>query len=415
MIVPAADRPRGGQGSPLAGAARSLRAEEDLIATPTLPRLSPRDPEQEHRAATPLELIFDLVFVVAVSRASFELHHALQERQLADGLVGFVLVFFAIYWAWVNFTWFASAYDSDDWLYRVLTFAQMGGVLVLAAGIHDVFVDRDAGIVVLGYVIMRLTLVTQWLRAARADRPRRSVALAYARGIVALQVLWCLLLLAPAGAFLPCFVLLAFGEMAVPALAEARNGQTPWHPEHIGERYGLFTLIVLGETILASANAVVEAVQEGEHVPALVLLSASGLVLVAAMWWTYFDRPQHHLLTSVRFTFLWGYGHYFVFASAAAVSAGIELLINVELDQTELSRAGAAAVVSIPVAVFVLFVWLFALRPAQDPVLDTAVPALVVLIAAAALVPATIVIVALLTAVVAALVTTRGRTAQPVG
>lgn len=380
-----------------------------------LPSLRPRNPQEDHRAATPLELIFDLVFVVAISRASFELHHALQERHFADGLLGFPIVFFAIYWAWVNFTWFASAYDSDDWLYRVLTFAQMGGVLVLTAGIHDVFYEQDAKIVVLGYVVMRLTLVTQWLRAARADPLRRAVALAYARGIVVIQVLWCLLLLMPDSAFLPLYLLLVVGEMSVPVLSERRGEQTPWHAEHIAERYGLFTLIVLGETILASANAIVEAVEEGEHLPALILLSASGLVLVAAMWWTYFDRPQHHLLTSLKVSFGWGYGHYFVFAAAAAVSAGIELLINVELDETELSRAAAASVVSVPVAVFVLFVWVFALRPAKDPLLDTAVPVLVLLIAASAVVPGTIVVVAVLTAAVAALVTTRGRVAHPVG
>jgi len=74
--------------------------------------MSGRDPNEEHRAATPLELFFDLAFVVAVASAASELHHAIAEDHVVTGLVGFAVVFFAIWWAWVNFTWFASAYDT---------------------------------------------------------------------------------------------------------------------------------------------------------------------------------------------------------------------------------------------------------------------------------------------------------------
>jgi len=69
----------------------------------------------------------------------------------------------------MNFTWFASAFDTDDWLYRVLTIVQMGGVLVLAAGVHDAMVSFDYAVVTWGYVIMRLAMVAQWLRAAASD------------------------------------------------------------------------------------------------------------------------------------------------------------------------------------------------------------------------------------------------------
>lgn len=65
----------------------------------------------------------------------------------------------------MNFTWFATSFDTDDWLYRVLTIVQMGGVLVLAAGIQPMFEHDDFSIVILGYVIMRFAMVTQWLRA----------------------------------------------------------------------------------------------------------------------------------------------------------------------------------------------------------------------------------------------------------
>lgn len=156
--------------------------------------MRPRDPEEPHRSASPLELFFDLVFVVAVANAAVQLHHALTENHVADGLLSYALVFFAIWWAWMNFTWFATSFDVDDWLYRVLTVVQMAGVLVLAAGIEPAFTEQNFTIAVLGYVLMRVTMVTQWLRAAK-NPEYRTTALTYATGIAGVQVLWVLWLL----------------------------------------------------------------------------------------------------------------------------------------------------------------------------------------------------------------------------
>ncbi|HEX8932806.1 MAG TPA: low temperature requirement protein A, partial [Pseudonocardiaceae bacterium] len=102
---------------------------------PWLRRMSGRDPGERHRASTPLELLFDLTFVVAVARAAAELHHALAEGHVAHALLGYVMIFFGIWWAWMNFTWFASAYDTDDVVYRLVVLVQMAGALVVAAGL----------------------------------------------------------------------------------------------------------------------------------------------------------------------------------------------------------------------------------------------------------------------------------------
>ena len=110
--------------------------------------MSGRDPEEAHRSATPLELFFDLCFVVAVAAAAATLHHDLAHGHLS-GLAGYAMVFFAIWWAWVNYSWFASAYDTDDVIFRLLTFVVMTGVLVVAAGTpqaageeHDFWIAR---------------------------------------------------------------------------------------------------------------------------------------------------------------------------------------------------------------------------------------------------------------------------------
>jgi low temperature requirement protein LtrA len=144
-----------------------------------------RDTDEPHRASTPLELLFDLCFVVGIAQASGRLHHALISGEVGHGIGSYLMVFFAIWWAWVNFTWFASAYDTDDVPYRITTLVQITGALILAAGVPRAF-DRDQfGVVVIGYLVMRLAMVAQWLRAAWSDPTHRVTALRFAAPLVA--------------------------------------------------------------------------------------------------------------------------------------------------------------------------------------------------------------------------------------
>ena len=89
-----------------------------------------------------------------------------------EGLIGYLMVFFAIWWAWMNFTWFASAYDNDDLLYRLAVFVQIAGALILAAGVAPMFEARVPNAATIGgYVVMRLA----WSRSG-CVRARRSRA-----------------------------------------------------------------------------------------------------------------------------------------------------------------------------------------------------------------------------------------------
>ena len=107
-------------------------------------KLLARDTAETHRVATPLELLFDLSFVVAVAQAAASLHHAVSENHAGAGLLAFGMAFFALWLPWLNFTWFASAFDNDDTLYRIITMFQIAGVLVIAAGIPAVFEHQVA-------------------------------------------------------------------------------------------------------------------------------------------------------------------------------------------------------------------------------------------------------------------------------
>lgn len=351
------------------GAPRPLRTTGRARLIP----MRPRDPHEQGRAASTLELFFDLVFVVAVSIASVQLHHALAEGHVGQGILDYAIVFFGIWWAWMNFSWFATSFDTDDWLYRVLTILQMGGVLVFASGIPAVFERYDFTVLIIGYVVMRLAMVAQWLRATQSGGAAGRAAWSYATGIAVVQALWLITLLLPSPAFQIAQVIMIGAEIAVPIIAE-RIGHTPWHPHHITERYGLFVLILLGESLLGSANAIVEALGHTKDPAPLISLAALTLITTAALWWLYFWPPHHHAIRSFASSLAYGYGHYLIFAAAGALSAGIEIEIDVLAGHGELHPPLASFAYTVPVAVFVIGVWALAIRPHGDIWVNVAVP-----------------------------------------
>ncbi|WP_329444604.1 low temperature requirement protein A [Streptomyces sp. NBC_01426] len=319
--------------------------------------MTARSRDEDHRAATPLELFFDLCFVVGVAQAGRQLVHALAEGHVGSGITGYLFVFFGVWWAWMNFTWFASAYDVDDIPYRIATLVQISGVLIYSAGIPRAFNDNDWTVAVIGYLVMRIALTFQWLRAAAGERgPARRCAITYAVGLLICQVGWTVLLLAPESARQWLFLVMVVAELAVPVIAE-HGHQTPWHPHHIAERYGLFTIIVLGETIAASTVAVQSAIDEHEALGELLPIAAGGLLLVFAAWWIYFAVPVHEGLRTNRDAIPWGYGHFVILASAAAIGAGIEVAIEQAVGKAHVSDLAANLAVAVPAALFLLFVW----------------------------------------------------------
>ena len=325
--------------------------------------MSGRDPYEPHRTATPLELLFDLTFVVAFGAAGNELAHALSEGHVTSGLVGFGFAMFAICWAWINFSWFASAYDTDDWPFRLLTMVQMAGVLILAVGLPEMFASVHAGahidnrVMVAGYVVMRVAMVGQWLRAMREDPERQECAKIYIMSLAVSQIAW--IILAGADTSVGMFFLLALVplllETAGPVLAERGRGGTPWHPHHIAERYGLLVIITLGEGILGT----VAAMSAHVHDPAIgwtsdaVVVLAAGVGLTFGMWWTYFAIPWAEMLHHHRErSFFWGYGHMLIFASIAATGAGLHVVQYYLDGHSQLDTTVTVLTVVGPVAVF---------------------------------------------------------------
>jgi low temperature requirement protein LtrA len=309
------------------------------LARPHRRSMVGRDVHEGHRVSTPLELLYDLTFVVAIALTAAQLHHAVAAHHLAAGLLGFVTTFIAVWWAWMAFTWFASAYDTDDAPYRLYTMVQMVGVLILAAGVAQAS-EGDFTTVTIGYVVMRAGMIGLWSRAAREHPERRHTALRYVWGILVVQTLWVARLALPVEWGYASWLVLILCEFAIPVWA-AKRGHTPWHAHHISERYGLFTIIVLGECVLGATQAVAGVIQTTGWSSDVVGVGVGSTALVLALWWVYFlvpfgDALHHHRERAFR----WGYGHFVVFASLAAMGA----FLNVVADQIKLG--GAAVVVA---------------------------------------------------------------------
>ncbi len=322
-----------------------------------------RDPDEEHRSATPLELLYDLTFVVAFGIAANELAHYLADGHVWTAILGFAFASFAVAWAWIQYSWFASAYDTDDWVMRLATMVQMIGVIVLALGLEQMFESIDEGgfidnrVMVAGYVVMRIPMVFLWARAARDDPARRQAATTYIWTIAVAQAFWVALAIValPIGPTVALVAVFIGLEMVGPLLAERRKGGTPWHAGHIAERYGLLVIITLGEGIIgtvASINALVHG-DAGWTVDAGVVAFA-GVGLIFATWWTYFTFPWARFLSVHRErAFGWSYGHIVVFASLASIGGGLHVAAYHLEHQTTLEPVATVLSTAIPFAMYI--------------------------------------------------------------
>ena len=329
--------------------------------------MSGRDPHESHRAATPLELLFDLTFVVAFGVAAAQFAHAFAAGNVGAGLVGFGFATFAVCWAWINFTWFASAYDTDDWVYRLTTMLQMVGVVILALGVPDVFASLEHGghvdnrVMVAGYVVMRVAMVAQWLRAARQDPPRRSACLTYAAVISIAQLGWIAVIIAHTGILVTALlvIVLMLFEMAGPVIAERRAGGTPWHAHHIAERYGLMAIIALGEGVVGTVATLTVVVHDTGWSADAIMVAVAGVGLTFGMWWLYFMVPTADLLHAHRESSFWfGYLPIVLFGAIVATGAGLHVAAYYLEDHSELGSAACVATVAIPVGVYIWLVYL---------------------------------------------------------
>ena len=272
----------------------------------------------EDRHPTWLELFFDLCFVAAIAALAAYLHH----HPTAEGLVWFAGLFLPVWWAWMGYTWYASAFDNDDVVFRLSWLVAMLLIIALAAGVGSA-ADGHGDAFALTYGLLQALLALLFARAARKERAARRFAVRYATGDAIGALLWFASLAVDAPARYIVWGVAMVVLLATPPFAVRGYAGKAFNAAHIAERYGLFTLIVLGESVVAVGASLADS---GFDLWAGVT-AALGFGVAAALWWIYFDSVRWSPLTreSLLRSFTWGYGHLLVFAGVAAAAVGVHL------------------------------------------------------------------------------------------
>lgn len=282
-------------------------------------------PAGSERRVTWLELFFDVIFVAAVSQVG----HPLSEDYSPAGLLRYTFLFLMIWWAWLGHTVYCTRFHSEDRLQRVLTFVQVFAVAIMAANAKSGLDSDDSGGFGAAYAVMRGVLVVQYLRARRIPSTR-GLTTGYAAGFGIAAVLWLMAALVPTPWRFGVWALALMIDFATPWMAGHHAHKVPADAAHFPERFGLFTLILLGESVAAIMRGI-EA--QPAWSPVAVIAAFSSLGLMCAFWWGYFhgaDAARERHIRTKRDRILlqvWTHVHVFFYLSVAVLAVGLEHVI----------------------------------------------------------------------------------------
>lgn len=313
-------------------------------------RLISSQPGQSRRASW-LELFFDLIFVAAVAQVSVPL----SLDYTVHGLARYALMFFLIWWAWLGHTMYSSRFDSDDVLHRVLTFVQMFAAAAMAANAKAAFDSRDSAGFGAAYAVLRTVQSIQYFRARRL-RDTRRLTTVFAAGFGVAAVLWAVAAVVPIPVRFYLWTVALIVDLSTPLVAPQHTHKFPPHPEHLPERFGLFTIILLGESVAA----VMRGMESQESWPVTAAISAiSGLGLAFGYWWWYFDGVKGAAERRIKSRrslgsfHMWTYIHFPLYLSIAVAGVGVEHVISLPA-RSHLHREDSLILISSAVLVMLL-------------------------------------------------------------
>ena len=285
------------------------------------PRLRTAAEEAEERRASWLELFFDLVFVVAIT----ELSHALVVDHSLAGFLRFAGLFVPVYVAWQGYSFYADRFDTDDLVLRVAFFAAMPAIAAMAVQVEDVTQGRHSAGLAASYIVLRSIMLGLYLRAWFAVPEARPLVRLYGTGYALAVLLWVVSLAVDPPARYVLWALALALDLSLPPLSTRIHRRVPTSSAHVPERWALFTLIVLGESVVAVAVATAGSNWRFSSATAAVV----GFAGVCAVWWLYFDPQEHVVLRGgTPSVVVYSYAHLPLLMGLAAASAGLRLLIE---------------------------------------------------------------------------------------
>ena len=279
------------------------------------------------------ELFFDLVFVFAITQVSALLH----DDHTWPGVGRALILFVPIYWGWVGTTIFANLRDIDHPLDRLTIFAVALASLLMSLAVVEAFGDRGL-LFGAGYMLLRVLL------AAAVFRGWRMSPNAFSVGLLVTGPLFVLGGLANGSLRIALWSAAALIDLAVPAVLRRRLVKVHFEASHLPERFGLFVIVALGESIVAIGGPAASAAElDWQHVASVAL----AFVLACALWWVYFayaaSAMKHALETSSVQTDIvrevLSYGHLLLLAGIIALAVGLAEVVGHPTDQLHLDVA----------------------------------------------------------------------------
>lgn len=268
-----------------------------------------------------LELFFDLVYVATL----IQLGDALSDDVSIGGFLRFVALFIPIWWSWTGITFYSNRFVVDDLLHRMIIFVQILAIAAMGISVKGAFGDLYIQFT-LAYVAVRLILVLLYVRAAMNVPEARSFAKRYAVGFSIASFIWLLAIFVPAPYYLAFWVLGMLVDFAVPLNRRSRqlNGQLPIDVHHLMERYGIFIIIVLGESFVK----VLSSMAGSELTLDVGIFSLFAIVVVGGLWWLYFDDiAGAPLRPTGSSAYIWIYSHLPLSIALTAFGVGVKKLI----------------------------------------------------------------------------------------
>lgn len=322
------------------------QSPENQKSASSILRLRPLDSNNEReRHASWLELFFDLVFVLAVSQIA----HILSGHTDLGGTLKFIALFVPVWWTWIGYTFYADRFETDEAVYRIAMFAGMLAVAALSINLENAFSDAGDTPFIVCYVLVRFTLLALYSRAAYFVPLARSLSLQFIVGLGIASVLLLISLFFPPPFRYIIWAIALVLELVTPFLNIKATRLIPFDRSHIPERFGLFTIIVLGEAVIATANGASKVSWTFQTIAA----AAIGFAVAACIWWLNFDFAEDGAIQSnslvPRFVYL--YGHFFVVASIVALGIGVEHAI-IEVGSYDHLKFSTLALLTGSVAVY---------------------------------------------------------------
>jgi low temperature requirement protein LtrA len=277
-----------------------------------------------NRHATWLECFFDLIFVVTIDDVTHILSHTHEGHLDPLQFWKFVLIFIPLWWLWASHTMYANRFDADDRKHRLATLFIMF-LLIIISGLIDQRFRVSFEAIVVCYAGSKYTIAMMYFVSKR--RHKESVGLTTTVGwvIVAGTTISLASILFPAPQQYVVFYLgIVFDLVVFIFFLRGRLQVIPVHTEHLIERVGLLTIIILGESVSSLSTGLANISWTVEK----LLAAATGFVMISSIWWVYFD--SFPLLTKQKLATGHSvlYSHFFVFIGLSILASLIRHAIQ---------------------------------------------------------------------------------------